>query len=245
MDSAICTGVVTHQRFTPTQHDFEYEVAMMWLNLDEVNQLAQTVKGFSNCARAAFEFRRSDYLGDTTLPLKQAVLQRMNELNTQPGSLHGDIFLLGQARHYGLYFSPVNFYFMRNRADGTFTHMLAEVSNTPWNERHHYLVDLKGQANTRKAFHVSPFNPVDMTYKWHIQSPARHFSVGLSCYKESKHFTALMHLEQKPLNSKSISAVMRSIPNMTLRTVVGIYWQALKLWIKRTPVYSHPINSQE
>lgn len=245
MESAICTGVVNHERFKPTQHAFEYGIAMIWLNLDEVNHLAHTVKGFSNTARAAFEFRRSDYLGDPDLPLKQAVIARMNELNKTEASLTGDIFLLGQARHYGLYFSPVNFYFLRHKASGQFTHMLAEVSNTPWNERHHYLVDLNKQENTPKAFHVSPFNPVDMVYKWHIQQPSDAFSVGLSCYKENKHFTAIMHLKQKPLNSFTVRNVIKSIPNMTLRTVIGIYWQAVKLWIKRTPVYSHPINSQE
>lgn len=245
MESAICTGVVTHERFKPTQHAFEYDIAMLWLNLDEVNQLAHTVKGFSNIHRAAFEYRRSDYLGDASVPLKQAVQARMNELSESHDKLNGDIFLLGQARHFGLYFSPVNLYFLRNRMSGEFTHMLAEVSNTPWNERHHYLVDLATQDNTPKAFHVSPFNPLDMVYKWHIQQPADTFSVGLSCYKKNKHFTALMHLKQKPLNSINVRNVIKSIPNMTLRTVIGIYWQAIKLWIKRTPVHSHPINSQE
>ena len=245
MESAICTGRVTHERFRPTQHAFEYDIAMMWLNLDEVNHLAHSVKGFSNTGKAAFEFRRSDYLGAPDLPLKQAVIARMNELSAHEQRLSGDVFLLGQARHFGLYFSPVNFYFLRSHTDNRFTHMLAEVSNTPWNERHHYLVDLATQENTPKAFHVSPFNPVDMVYKWHIQQPAETFSVGLSCYKENKHFTALMHLKQKPLNSITVRNVIKSIPNMTLRTVIGIYWQAVKLWIKRTPVYSHPINSQE
>ncbi|NVK54588.1 MAG: DUF1365 domain-containing protein [Alteromonadaceae bacterium] len=245
MESTICTGKVVHERFRPTQHAFKYDIAMMCLNLDEVNLLAHTVKGFSNTGKAAFEFRRSDYLGDPAKPLKQSVLLRMNELNDDDDTLSGDVFLLGQARHFGFYFSPVNLYFLRAKHTGLFTHMLAEVSNTPWNERHHYLVNLASQANTPKAFHVSPFNPIDMVYKWHIQSPAKTFSVGLSCYKGNKHFTAEMHLEQKPLNSKSIRNVIKAIPNMTLRTVIGIYWQALRLWLKRTPVYSHPINSQE
>ena len=240
MESAICTGVVNHERFKPTQHAFEYGIAMMWLNLDEVNHLAHTVKGFSNTARAAFEFRRSDYLGDPTLPLKQAVIARMNELNKAKVSLTGDIFLLGQARHYGLYFSPVNFYFLRHKVSGQFTHMLAEVSNTPWNERHHYLVDLKEQSDTEKAFHVSPFNPIDMTYKWHIGEPDETFTLIMDCFSAKKDFSAGFKLNRLPMNSDTLGYVMRRTPSMTIKTVLGIYWQALKLWIKRTPVYSHP-----
>lgn len=245
IESGICTAIVEHERFRPTRHAFKYNIALMWLHLDEVNRLANTVRGFSNTSVAAFEFRRSDYLGAPAEPLKHSVLTEMNRLNPSNTQLSGDVFLLGQARHFGLYFSPVNFYFLRDKQTKQFSHMLAEVSNTPWNERHHYLVDLARQENTNKAFHVSPFNPMDMIYRWHIQQPSDKFSVGLSCYKNNKHFSAMVHLDKKPLNSKSINTVLRSIPNMTIKTVVGIYWHAIRLWLKRTPIYSHSIKSQE
>ncbi len=237
MESALCSGQVFHQRFKPTQHKFQYKMLIFWLKLSELPELARQTKYFGFNQRAWAEFRRSDYVGHKHVPLEQAVLEKMNELAS--GSLTGDVYFLGQIRMLGLYFSPVNFYFLR-QPNGYFSHMLAEVSNTPWNQRHYYLVDLADQTDTDKRFHVSPFNPMDMVYRWHIKPPADTFEVGLDCIKGEKHFLAKMALQKMPLNSKSLLRVLLSTPSMTLKTVVGIYWQAIKLFIKGTPVYSYP-----
>lgn len=245
LESAIYTGQVFHQRFTPTQNKFAYQIFLYWLKLSELPRITSEVSGFSeqNDAWSWVKFRRSDYLGEAGEPLEEAVLRRMNELaNTSQGSvtekLTGDVFMLGQVRTLGLYFSPVNFYYLRNQ-DGDFTHMLAEVSNTPWNERHHYLVDLKKQDDTEKRFFVSPFNPMDMTYKWRVDTPDEHLKLNLSCFKGCKHFEAALDMRKTPLTSRYLRNSLLSIPSMTIKTVFGIYWQATKLFFKRTPIYSH------
>jgi DUF1365 family protein len=51
--------------------------------------------------------------------------------------------------------------------------VLAEVRNTPWNERHYYAVDGQQARPLEKAFHVSPFNPMDMVYHWRFNRPAK------------------------------------------------------------------------
>lgn len=245
IESAIYKGKVYHQRFKPTQHKFDYDIYLFWLKLesDELNALSDTLTYFSAHSKARVQFKREDYLGDPSISLKQAVLERMTELNGGK-ALNGDVFMLGQLRMWGLYFSPVNFYYLRN-VEGKYTHMLAEVSNTPWNERHHYLVNLDTQADTPKAFHVSPFNPMDMTYKWSISQPSSRLSLAMDCVREDKEFSAGINLTKFTLDNANLSAALKRIPSMTIKTVAGIYWHALKLLLKRTPLYTHPEKSQE
>lgn len=245
IESAIYKGKVYHQRFKPTQHKFDYDIYLFWLKLEsnELEALSSSLTHFSAHDKARVRFKREDYLGDASVSLKQAVLERMTELNDGI-TLKGDIFMLGQLRMWGLYFSPVNFYYLRN-TEGKYTHMLAEVSNTPWNERHHYLVNLDTQDDTPKAFHVSPFNPMDMTYKWSISQPSSRLSLAMDCVRDDKEFSAGINLTKFTLDNANLSAALKRIPSMTIKTVAGIYWHALKLLLKRTPLYTHPEKSQE
>jgi DUF1365 family protein len=238
-ESALYTGVVHHQRFVPKIHRFNYKIYLYWLKLSEIEQLDAEVKGFSNKLKgfSPVKFLRKDYLGDPAQKLESSVIARMSELNGS--KLSGDVYFLGQVRTFGWYFSPVNFYYLRN-SEGKYTHMLAEVSNTPWNKRHHYLVDLAKQEDCAKEFHVSPFNPMDMTYQWKIKQPNENLRLHLACIKQDKHFEAALNMQRQPLTTKTLRGALLSIPSMTLKTVAGIYWQAIKLFFKRVPIYMHP-----
>ena len=238
IESAIYSGKVFHRRVQPKVHAFEYDIYLYWIKLSETALLHEQVGGFADkqLGRSIVNFTRSDYLGDAAESLEDAVLAKMSALHGN--ALEGDVFMLGQIRTFGIYFSPVNFYYLRN-SDNQFTHMLAEVSNTPWNERHHYLVDLKVQADCPKAFHVSPFNPMDMTYHWRISQPDKFLRLQLTCSKEKTHFEASIDMEKIPLTTANLRKMLLSIPSMTLKTMAGIYWQALKLFVKRVPIYTH------
>ena len=133
MESALYQGKVYHQRFLPTQHKFDYDIYLFWLQLDEIDELNTQLTHFSSRSRARVRFKRSDYLGPSDIPLSCAVRQKMTSLGAK--LTDGDVFMLGQLRMWGLYFSPVNFYYLRS-PQGAFTYLLAEVSNTPWNQRH-------------------------------------------------------------------------------------------------------------
>lgn len=245
MESALYQGKVYHQRFKPTQHKFDYDIYLFWLKLTghELEELSNTLTHFSHVKKARTRFKREDYLGEKHVPLSQAVLEKMNALSDSEIA-NGDIFMLGQLRMWGWYFSPVNFYYRRNQ-EGVYTHLLAEVSNTPWNERHYYLVDLALQQDTQKAFHVSPFNPMDMTYQWKITQPSHTLSLTMNCVRDEKEFSAGIKLTKFNLDNVNLARAMKRIPSMTIKTVAGIYWQALKLFLKKTPLYTHPEKRQE
>jgi DUF1365 family protein len=241
MHSALYKGSVFHSRFVPKKHAFTYQIFMLWLNLDEISEV-EKIKGFSASSWAPIRFKRSDYLGDPNVSLKQSVLLKASELAGT--EVQGSVYLLSPLRTFGLYFSPVNFYYIQ-QPDGSFSHLVAEVSNTPWNNRHCYLVDLTDQQDSKKVFHVSPFNPMDMSYKWNISQPNQSLKLTLTCHKEVKHFVASVNLSKIELNSKTLFNVLLSIPSMTIKTVVGIYWQALKLFLKGVPFYSHPAQGKK
>lgn len=240
--SAIYKGVVKHERFTPTRHAFDYTMYFFWLKLSELYPKVPKVNYFSVNQAALYQFKTQDYFPEsrprTPSELETCVRNKMVHLGAE--KITGDIFFMGQIRALGIFFSPVNFYFHRPVNAESFDWMLAEVSNTPWNQRHYYLVDMHVQADADKKFHVSPFNPVDMIYRWQITQPSESFDMALSCIKETKHFTASMSLQREELTSQSMKRLLVKMPSTTLFSVIGIYWQALKLFLKRTPFYSHP-----
>ena len=170
------------------------------------------------------------------LPLRQKVLAKMSEL--AGNTLVGNVYFLGQVRNLGRYFSPINLFYLKQN-DG-FTYVLTEVSNTPWNQRHYYLIPLDNPANTQKAFHVSPFNHMKMDYQWHISSPKLDLSFGIDCIAETKIFSASMKLQKKALTLNNLKALKWRMLFATIVTVFGIYWQALKLFAKRVPFYGYP-----
>lgn len=236
MKSAIYVGEIAHQRNVPKVHRFRYPFFMWFLNLDELDQLPGLGRLFSVQRWAISRMLRSDYLGDPQLPLADAVRTRMLEITGQPVS--GQVYGLMNMRTLGLYFSPVNFYYGFDE-DGTFTHFLAEVSNTPWNERHHYAFYVAGgcyELTQPKAFKVSPFNPLQQQYRWQISPPGENLGVAIVVSDErGEIFEARLHLFRQRLDKATVVRLLLKKPVMTAFIVGGVYYQALKIYLKGIP----------
>jgi uncharacterized protein len=236
MKSAIYVGEIAHQRNVPKMHRFRYPFFMWFLNLDELDQLPGLGWLFSTQHWAISRMQRSDYLGDAQLPLADAVRARMFEITGQ--EVTGQVYGLMNMRTLGLYFSPVNFYYGFDK-DGLFTHFLAEVSNTPWNERHHYayyVADGGYEMTQPKAFRVSPFNPLKQQYRWRISPPGGEVGVAIMVSDErGEIFEARLQLSRQQLNKATVGRLLLKKPIMTAFIVVGIYYQALKIYLKGIP----------
>jgi len=236
MNSAIYLGAVRHRRYTPSEHRFSYPMYMLALDLDEIELVESQINVFSSKKFRPLRFNRNDYLGDFDLPLKQAVMNKIDELGGDSAAIN-KVIMLGQVRCFGLYFSPVNFFFCYQGNEAVY--MLAEVRNTPWNERHCYLVDINEPKQTKKQFHVSPFMDLDMDYRWQIKPPQDFLKVHIENWKKELWFDATLRLKRQTLTNKNIKTVLFQWPLMTFIILKNIYLQAFKLYKKKVPFYSH------
>ena len=245
MHSAIYQGFLRHRRFTPKPHKFTYEVFMMYLDLDELDEVMGLTPLWSQKRRRPAQFRRSDYYGDPALPLKQAVQDR---IYTETGRrFEGSVRLLANLRYYGYVINPIACYYCFD-TDEKLRYILVEVTNTPWNERQSYLLECDpGKRSQRilfdKEMHVSPFNPMDMTYDWCSNNPAKLLSLNLETWQGGEmHVDATMALKRHEITGASLNAILWRHPWMTAKVASAIYWEALKLWLKRNPFYDHPAS---
>ncbi|MGM0536106.1 MAG: DUF1365 domain-containing protein [Pseudomonadota bacterium] len=241
--SRIYRGTLRHRRHLPRHHAFEYRLWMAWLDLEELPELFDRVPGFSARRPALARFRREDYLPPHDRPLKQAVRE---ELVRQLGSApDGRICVLTQLRTLGLGFNPVSLYYAFD-ARGDLRAVLGEVSNTPWGERTRYACAVTPHrhghvAEFDKAMHVSPFNPMDMTYRWRFDTPGDTLSMHMENWKDGeRHFDATLTLQARPATRGVLLATLIRQPWMSLKTLAGIHFEALRLWLKRIPVHDHP-----
>lgn len=245
--SAVYEGVVRHRRHAPHPHAFRYRMAQLYLDLDEIDRVFDRCWLWSAQRRNLAEFRRSDYLGDPERPLSDAVRERAaTVLGRRP---QGPIRLLTHLRYAGLAFNPVSFYYCYAADGTTLDCIVAEITNTPWKERHAYVLpieaaEIHGRAHHwsfAKQFHVSPFVGMARDYDWRFTVPGDALHVHMDVMRDGAlEFDATLHLQRRPLDAASLRRVLWRYPLMTAQVVGAIHWQALRLWLKRNPVYDHP-----
>jgi DUF1365 family protein len=245
--SAVYSGWIRHRRYRPQAHSFRYRLYLFYLDLSELDQVFSGRRFWSIDRRNLGEFRRSDYLGDPSLALDEAVRRRAAEaLGRRP---EGPIRLLAHLRTFGHCFNPVAFYYCYRPDGETLDCIVAEITNTPWKERHSYVLaaetaERHGSAlawGFPKAFHVSPFLPMQRDYAWRFQPPGAELRVHMDVNDGAqKDFDATLVLERRPLDGATLVRSLVRYPLMTLKVVVAIHWQAFLIWRARNPVYDHP-----
>ncbi len=244
--SAIYRGHVRHRRHAPHAHAFRYAMFFMYLDLDELDRVFAGRWLWSINRFNLAQFRRSDYHGDPTLPLADAVRATVQaRLGRAPA---GPIRLLTHLRYFGHCFNPVSFYYCFEADGVTLDVIVAEITNTPWKERHAYVLPV-GDAERHgsalhfafeKQFHVSPFLPMQRHYDWHFQVPDDDLRVHMDVSSDSgRQFDATLVLAREPISARGLAYALLRYPFITLRVVLAIHWQALVIWCKQNPVYAH------
>jgi DUF1365 family protein len=252
LQSALYTGWIQHRRFGPAGNVFRYPIYMSYLDLAELPALFEGRWFWSVRRPAPARFRREDFLGPADVPLDTAVRDRVQEhTGTRP---LGPIRLLTHLRYFGYSFNPVSFYYVFDASGAHVETIVAEITNTPWKERHAYVLPLSEatRASTRawqfsfeKQFHVSPFMPMEQHYEWAFGAPGAGLHVHMENFErhgagDAPLFDATLNLRREPMTAINLAGVLARFPLIPLRVCALIYWQALKLWLKRAPFHAHP-----
>jgi DUF1365 family protein len=258
---AIYSGRVRHRRISPREHTFTQSVFYFFLDLERVEEAMQTSAFLGYETFAHSSFRRADFHGDPRQDLVEAVRDTVQkETGRRPA---GKVFFLTELRTLGYAFNPVSFYYCWNQKGDALEAIVAEITNTPWGERHSYVLDVAAATGAtgaagatssglhrwrfRKEFHISPFSPMELEHDWIFRTPGRSLSVQMSNRRAEAgmEFDATLLLKRTPLTAAEIRRALRHHPWLPVETIAGIYWNAFRLWWKGARFHSHPDTPPE
>jgi uncharacterized protein len=259
-DSAIYEGTIRHRRFTVTEREFEHRVGFVYTDLEELPSLAsgRLVARGPGLAR----IRRRDLHGPAGTDLADAV--RTTVARQSGRRPDGPIRVLTAPRMLGLRFNPVSFYYCFDSSGMELEAVLAEVTNTPWRERHSYVL---GPAGARagagpaagveagagpvlhhefpKRFHVSPFLGMDYRYSARLTVPGQTLSFHIeNRVGDAVHFDATLKLQRSELTARSLSRLVSRYPLGPARTVALIWAHGIGLRLAGVRAFPHPAKGE-
>ena len=247
MHSCIYVGQVRHRRFAPRSHAFRYRLFQLYIDLDELDSIFHGRWFWSTRGPNLAWFRRNDHFGSPEKSLSDSIRDLVGqETGKRP---QGPIRLLTHLRYFGYVMNPVSFYFCFDQAGKEVESIVAEVNNTPWGERHCYVLDQSRNTGNRrtlrfdleKVIHVSPFMDLDMRYRWCLTSPDDRLVVHIENHQRGeKLFDASLVLARREIKAASLAAMLIRFPFITLKVTLAIYFEALRLSLKKIPFVQHP-----
>lgn len=240
---ALYRGHVLHRRLRPRVHTLRYRVLHVLVDIDRLDQLAGSVRLFAHNRFSLFAFHDRDYGARDSTPLRAHVESLLEGAGIVPDG--GTIHLLTMPRLLGYAFNPLSTWFCHSR-DGALRAIIYEVSNT-FGERHSYVMAVGPDAQevrhiSRKRFHVSPFLPMDMDYAFRVVPPGKRLAIGIMVSDGDGPVLSAIHTARhEELTDATLLRAAIEFPLVTLKVTAGIHWEALKLWVKRVPLFRKPL----
>ncbi len=242
-------GQIRHKRYQPKIHQFSYKMYWSLLDLDKLQQTFKQNKLWSIEHWNLVSFFRKDFHYLENLTNKQSIIETIKKRTGY--DFIGKVYLLSHLRYLGYNFNSVTFYFCIGERGLEF--IISEITNTPWGERYPYILDCREingenyQFDFKKVFHISPFINMDMDYQWgfFFYNEELRIHMVVRNPEQGKIFDATFTGHFLPLNSSNMTKIAIRHPLQPIKMIFGIYWQAMKIWLKRIPVFDHPGRSDK
>jgi DUF1365 family protein len=240
--SSLYVGSVMHRRLRPRLHRFKYRAFWLMLDLDEIETLSRKLRLFSHNASNLFSLRSADHGDGSSISLRAQAEQFLRDAGIH--SAPRTISLLCMPRTLGYGFNPLSVYFCRD-PQGALTALIYQVHNT-FGERHSYVmrVDEPGEVirqGCSKAFFVSPFLGMELDYDFRISVPGERLAVAIGVRdRDGPVLNAVMTGARRPLTDGALLRLALTIPWVTLKVVLAIHWEAVRLWLKGVGLRRRP-----
>lgn len=237
------TGTIRHRRFIPTAHEFEYKLFYFYVNPNDLHDIVFPLKYFSLNKLNYMSFYRKHYIGSKLEGILESIQKILQIKDIQ---LQNNTYMMTQCAYLGYCFNPISLYFIYDK--DTLHSLVADVHNTPWGEKHAYVLNTPKlfkppnyQYQFEKKMHVSPFMQMDFQYDFNIKLTPQHLLLHMNNTKRGKKYLDVtLDLHGQPLTPEVLDKIIWQYPFMSYKIILAIYWQAMKLFLKRVPFVAHP-----
>ncbi|MCB1658485.1 MAG: DUF1365 domain-containing protein [Pseudomonadales bacterium] len=242
MNNWLYIGTVTHKRVGELAHRFDYPALFLCFPLSQRHLLSNSLFGYNRFKPMSF-YEKDHGNGQDAEQWIRDILQQaqLSHLTT------GEVWLQTQPRVFGYVFNPVSFWYCHDSKQQLRV-VLCEVNNT-FGEKHCYLLTAEQQQvisshtklQCQKVFHVSPFFDVKGEYRFQFLHQQNKRTVAINYWLDgSLQLKTLITGDAIELSARHIIGSLIKLGWTTVNVVIGIHWQALKLWRKGAHFYKKP-----
>lgn len=251
-DGWLYSGTVYHRRRRPREHVLRYRVFSLLLDIDRIDELVERIPWISRNRFNLVSFHDKDF-GVDRLESGSADLRAWIEASLQQAGLPAAphrILLSCYPRVLGYAFNPLSLYYCCDASGRTYA-VVHEVHNT-FGERHAYVLAVGEGASASKAdpdwikqstdkeLFVSPFAHMKLRYRFRLNEPSERQVIVIHAEdSDGVLITASYTAKRQELTSRGLLRRVASMPLMTFKVTAGIHYEALKLWLKRVPLFAH------